>query len=301
MEDWPAVLDGLAAKPLTNSVLRLIAVKALFETGRLPDEQFAWLHSAGPELLSTTDLKQHAGSAHVAGVLLELGHLNAAERLAFNSLEMEGETPPVLRTLARLHAVKGLTNAASIFLNRLETYPEQSNWVAKLRADINTNSAIAADPVISRIHTNIITRDGIVLELTTERLLRQALDSNPENRMAFQFLMAHQLLDRQLIIARRTLATYPQIREGPLPRHYAEAMLLLRQQRPELSLGSMMQRISPEVSAKFHGFMEMMNRAAGSLDKVQPQAWQDFGNTYWYYFFFGQIHQPNDLPKSRNS
>ena len=300
MEDWPALLNGLAADPLTNTIVRLAVVRALFETGRLPEEQFSWLHRPGPELLSTTDLKQHVGSAHVAETLLELGHLNAAERLAFDSLEMEGETPPVLRTLARLHVVKGLPDAAGIFLNRLQAYPEHCAWAVRLRAELATNSPATADPMISRIRANLITRDGIAMGLTTERLLRQALESNPENRMAFQFLMAHQLLERRLLYALRTLATSPQTREGPLPRHYAEALLLHRHLYPGISLDALLPRVPPAVVARFQGFMEMMNRAAGSREQAQPQAWRDFGNTYWCYYFFGPLHQPSRLPSPGN-
>ena len=300
MEDWPALLNGLAADPLTNTIVRLAVVRALFETGRLPEEQFSWLHRPGPELLSTTDLKQHVGSAHVAETLLELGDLNAAERLAFDSLEMEGETPPVLRTLARLHVVKGLPDAAGIFLNRLQAYPEHCAWAVRLRAELATNSPATADPTISRIRANLITRDGIAMGLTTERLLRQALESNPENRMAFQLLMAHQLLAQRLLYAVRTLATSPQTREGPLPRHYAEALLLHRHLYPDISLGALLPRVPPAVVASFQGFMEMMNRATGSREQVQPQAWRDFGNTYWYYYFFGPLHQPSRLPSPGN-
>jgi len=281
--------------PLTNSILRLAMARALFETGRLPEEQFSWFHGPGPELLSTSDLKEYAGLAVIAETLLQLGQLNAAERLAFDALELEGEGPAVLRTLARLHVVKGFTNAAAIFLNRLQTYPEHSDWAVGLRAAIDTNAPAAADPTISRIRANVVTRDRIAAGLTTERLLKQALESNPENRMAFQFLVAHQLLTRQLLQTRQTLASSPQTREGPLPRHYAEALLLHRQLYPGIDLGALLSRVPPAVVADFQAFQEMMGHAKGG-EQVQPQAWRDFGNTYWYYHFFGPLHSPGRLP-----
>ncbi len=295
MEDWPAVLKGLAGNPFTNTISRLVLVRSLFEAGRLPEEQFSWLHRPGPELLSTTDLEQHAGSAHVAETLLELGHLNAAERLAFDSLEMEGETPSVLRTLARLHAVKGLPDAAGIFLNRLQVYPGHGAWAGRFRATLSTNAPDAADPILSRIRANLITRDALGAGLTTERLLREALESNRENRMAFQFLMAHQLIERRLLQAQRTLSTSPQVRQGPLPRHYAEAVLLHRRVYPGISLDALVARVPPAVATNFQGFDHLTSRAKGSLEEVRAAAWRDFGNTYWYYYFFGHMHPPSPL------
>ena len=292
LENWSAVLEMMSADLLTNSISRLVVVRALFETGRLPDELFAWIHGSGPELLSTTELKQHMGTACVAETLLRLGHLNAAERLAFNSLEMEGETPLVLRTLARLHIVKGLTNAANIFLNRLQSIPEQSTWALNIRSGLASNNIGHSDTVISQILTNLITRDGIVNELTTERLLRQALDANPSNSMAFHFLMAHQLMERQLVVARRTLATYPQASKGPLPRHYSEAILLLGSLHPELTLSSFLSRMPKEMVTKFNSFSQTMNRLKDSREQLQAEIWRNYGNTYWYYYFFGQLHKP---------
>jgi hypothetical protein len=51
-----------------------------------------------------------------------------------------------------------------------------------------------------------------------------------------------------------------------------------------------------EVEARFQGFTEMMHRAKGLGEQAQPQAWRDFGNTYWYYYFYGPFHPPSRLP-----
>jgi len=285
-EDWPALLQGLAGNPLATATVRLVAARALFETGRLPEEQFSWFRSPGPELLSTSDLKDYAGSAHFAEALLQLGYANGAERLAFDSLEMEGENAPALRTLVRLHLVKGLTNAARIFLNRLDAYPERQPWVARVRAALATHTPAMADPTLLRIGTNLVTRDRIAAGLTTERLLRQALEANPENRMAFEFLMAHQLVTRRLLYAVRTLATTRPGNQDPLPRHHAEAVVLHRSLYPGISLDALAPRVPHDVLARFQGFHELMQRAAGSLEQVRPQAQREFGNTYWFFYFF---------------
>ena len=86
-----------------------------------------------------------------------------------------------------------------------------------------------------------------------------------------------------------------------MPRCYAEAVLLHRHLYPDISLGALPPRVPSAVAASFQGFMEMMNRATGSREQVQPQAWRDFGNTYWCYYFFGSLHQPSRLPSPGRS
>jgi hypothetical protein len=290
IEDWPAVLTGLAGQPLTNSLQRLVVARALFETGRLPEDLFAWFHHPGPDLLSTGDLNDYVGLGQLAETLLQIGHLNTAERLAFDSLELEGEGPPVLRTLARVHAVRGLARATDVFLNRLRNYPQHAAWVSRFRTGWTSNSLPTTDSTLPRIHTNLVTRDRIAAGLSTERLLKQALEANPENPLAFQFLVAHQLLGRQLLNVRQTLASSPQTRTGPLRCHYAEAVLLHRHLYPGIPVTALLSRVPEETAARFRLFQEMMNQASVPPGQLQSQAWRDHGNTYWYYYNFGQTH-----------
>ena len=285
-EDWTALLHHLTPGLLTNAVVRLVAVRALFETGRLPEEQFTWFDRPGPELLSTSNLEAYAGAAQLADTLLQLGCLNAAERLAFDSIEMEGENPSALRTLARLHVVRGLTNAALVFLNRLQACPEHEAWALRFRAALSTGSLATTDPAILRIRANLLKGDQIAAGLTTERLLRLALESNPTNRMAFQFLVAHQLFERRLLHALRALATSPHTPEDTLPRHYAEAVLLHRHLYPGIALDALVQRVPAKVTSDFQRFQAMLKRGAASPEQLRSEARREFGNTYWHYYLF---------------
>ncbi len=301
IEDWRAVLHNLTPDLLTNAIVRLVAVRALFETRRLPEEQFAWFDRPGPELLSTSNLEAFAGAAHLAETLLQLGCLNAAERLAFDSLEMEGESPSALRTLVRLHVVRGLTNAAVVFLNRLEAYPGYHAWALRFRAALDTGALDTIDPAIARARANLLKGDRIAAGLTTERLLRLAIESNPTNRMAFQFLVAHQLFERRLLQAIRALATSPQPIENPLPRHYAEAVLLHRHVYPGIALEALVQRVPPKVASDFQRFLEMLKHGAASPEQLRSEARREFGSTYWHYYIFNPAGPTNRPPAPENT
>ncbi|MCP5522357.1 MAG: hypothetical protein H7A46_12500 [Verrucomicrobiales bacterium] len=259
------------------------------------------MHSPGPDLLSTGDLNDYAGAAFLADALLQLGFIYAAERLAFDSLEMEGENAPALRTLVRLHVARGLTNAAAIFLNRLQACPDHRTWVATQRAGLSQEAPDADDPAVPRIQRNRVTRDQIAAGLTTERLLRLALQENPENRMAFQFLVAQQLQARDLLRVRQTLANSPQPTAGPLPRHYAEAVLLHRTLYPGIPMEALLERVPPKVVTDFQRLRELLAQAKGDVNEARARVWPEFGNTYWYYYFFGPRHPASPSPTSDGS
>jgi len=301
LEDWPALLDALTGDPLTNATLRLVTVRGLFEAGRLPTELFSWVHLSGPDLLTTSSLEQYSGAAHLAETLLQIGYLNGAERLAFDSLEMEGENPTALRALVRIHLVRGLNRAARVFLNRLQSYPEQVGWADLVRAALESGPPTGAEPSLARIRANLITQNRIVSGLTTDRVLRLALEVNPTNRMAFEYLLAHQLLGRELLPMRSLLANSPLFREGPLPRHYGEALLVHRAVYPAVALGPLLERVPAAVTQEFTRFQAMMKSGRASVENLQPQAWREFGNTYWYYYFFGHLGIPAEKPASTSS
>lgn len=282
--NWAGVLAVLANDPLTNAARRLYAVRALAETGRLPTELFTFFHTVGPELLAARPLRAQRAMAHAADTVLELGHLNLAERWAFDSLEMEGETPAVLRLLVRIHLLKDLPRAAEVFANRLAlaTGKDPSAGAAWLAAEA---------PAVERLRTNLVTTDEVGVPLTTETVLRRAWQANPRNRMAFEFLMAHYLLTRQLPAAMEVLAAQWQGSDATLPRHYAEAVVLFRHLQGSAGLArtGLAERVPPAVEARFRAFAEQMQQAGSEVHARLRRIARDFANTYWFYHYFGHL------------
>lgn len=282
--NWAGVLVALANDPLTNAARRLYAVRALAETGRLPTELFTFFHTVGPELLAARPLRAQRAMAHAADTVLELGHLNLAERWAFDSLEMEGETPAVLRLLVRIHLLKDLPRAAAVFANRLAlaggtNAPGGAAWLA------------AEAPAVERLRANLVTADEVGVPVTTETVLRRAWEANPRNRVAFEFLMAHYLLTRQLPAAMEVLAAQWQGSDQALPRHYAEAVVLFRhlQGGAGLARAGLAERVPPAVEARFRAFAEQMQQAGPEAHARLRRIARDFADTYWFYHHFGHL------------
>ncbi|MFM1941872.1 MAG: hypothetical protein RI897_854 [Verrucomicrobiota bacterium] len=291
VEDWEGVLTGLASSPVTNSLERLAVVRALYEAGRLPEDLFSWIHRPGPELLSTVALREESGSAHAAAVALELGHLNVAERWAFDSLEMESMHPMALRTLVRLHAVKSMPEAAGVFLGNLERRPEQQAWAAAMGGVLEGDLA-SVEGELGRLRANLLSGDEIVNRLSTESLLGQAYAAHPDNRMAFEFLVVQLMLGLKLEPALEVIAGSGLLRgQAVLPRHYGEAVLLQEYGKPGSAPGDLRSRVGQAVEERFSGFRDfMIQRGSKDREAARREAWAQFGDTYWYYYYFGALH-----------
>ncbi|MHC4986848.1 MAG: DUF6057 family protein, partial [Planctomycetota bacterium] len=112
---WLAVVEIGRGDPdiFTPYVCRMVN-RALYETGRLSSEMFAFPQLPEGGLLPTLALAQ----PYKSDTLLELGAVNRAEHLALESKEIWGPRPFVVRLLARIALVKG-DPSARIWLNML--------------------------------------------------------------------------------------------------------------------------------------------------------------------------------------
>jgi hypothetical protein len=121
-----------------------------------------------------------------------------------------------------------------------------------------------------------------------ETMLLRLLERNRHNRMAFEYLMAHYLLTRQLDkfalhIKRLADFDYPDI-----PRHYEEAMLLLiRSGRQYGEFGLENRQISWETQRRFNNFSLVVGRHLRDKEAARNATMPGFGDTYCFYYLFG--------------
>jgi tetratricopeptide (TPR) repeat protein len=192
---WDAVLaEARAAKDL-DSYAQWTVVRALYFKGRLLDEMFAYPQSralcpAPPALERFYDRTQYGRPSQRC---LELGRVNAAEHLAYEALETQGEQPATLARLASISVLKGHPAAAQTYLRVLEKCPGHRDWAREHRRRIDADPLLASDPAVAAIRERMLTQD-LVETSDLEQACRQLLEANPRNRMAVEYLTAHYLL-----------------------------------------------------------------------------------------------------------
>ena len=115
-------------------------------------------------------------------------------------------------------------------------------------------------------------------------MLRQSLDSNPRNQMAFEYLLAYYLLTGDF---KRLAQQAGQLRDFSylaVPRRLEEALLLGRQLHGlDYDLHGL--EIRPETVQCFQNFNQALARidvkAAAAFDALTPE----YGDTLWHYYY----------------
>ena len=139
--------------------------------------------------------------------------------------------------------------------------------------------AIDADPGYGYLRkVRLHDHDFLFNRQAMESMLAYLVQENPANHMALEYLLAWDLLDKNLK-GFVNFCPFEGYTEG-VPRCYQEAFLLYLADT-EQSLDNVPAFIGRDVVTSFSLFMQ--ERGGGTPAETLAKR---FGNTYWYYYFY---------------
>lgn len=212
----------------------------------------------------------------------QLGMVNASQRYSFEAQELIPDFQKSVRAYKRL-AETNLINrnykVAEKYLKTLEKTLFYRDWARSRMAMCGNEAAIDADPGYGYLRSvRLHDRDFLFNRQAMESMLAYLVQENPSNHMALEYLLAWDLLDKNLkgFVNFCPFEGYT----GGVPRCYQEAFLLDFADTTQ-SLDNVPAFIDRDVVTSFSIFM----REHGSGTSAQTLA-NRFGNTYWYYYFY---------------
>lgn len=301
-EEWRQVLEAVPRIQRFNASSRVNINRALYHRGLLLEAMFCGLQSLEFGLLPGPEQGLEVLRSLSAN-LLELGQVNLAEHWAHEALEDTGDRPDLLKLLFQINVVKGKPQAARVFLGLLGKNPAFRFWAQERERRLDRDATLADDPGISRLRAVKVATDFPGSHISTPVLLQQLLHSNPINRMAFEYLMAHYLLTLKPEGILKNLNRLDDFHIAGLPRHVEEALLeyrreILAQNRsaPEFNLFG--RTIRPETVQRFDRFTRVLANYQGDASAARGSLARDFGDTYWFYRLFEETTaRPGGFPR----
>ncbi len=293
-EQWQDLLREVRRLPPERMPLLVLwdQNSALYHTGQLPYRTFAYpQHPLG--LLPTAKLfpvlkltKQ--SWLKLAQLLLELGRVNEAERAAYEAFESLGDRAVVLRLMALISTVKGEAEAAGILLRALSRDLVHGGWARDRLRMLEEDPQLSADPEVGRLRSSMVLEDRVRQALRFDEILRELLARNSQNRMAFEYLMAHYLLTRNLEGIAENIGRLDDFDYPSIPRHYEEALVILTARGGrKVELGH--RSLSWETLGRYGEFTGVLARHAGETREAKRAAvqGQGFGDSYFTYYWLG--------------
>ena len=258
---------------------------ALYKTGRMGDELFTF-----PEGSAAYKAPQNQWLRLMIGPLLyyHYGKLGFAYRWAMEDLVEYGERPAYLRYLLRVAQLNGEAALARRYARSLartlfykpslsDAVSASSSGAAHICA-VEDSEASSIRPLLN--YTDQLDGDNGLVEFY---LLNSFALSEGGSREMVELSLMDVLITKNLTgFWPRFMALLPTW-QGHIPTHYQEAALMVAQ----LQGGSPVPHlpIDPAIQQRFQRLVEASARMgdnAANAAALRPE----FGNTYWYYYFF---------------
>ena len=223
-------------------------------------------------------------------VFIELGQVNQAEKLASEILATRGYSGIVLERLAWINIIKAQNQTARVFLNILAQNLNYRKRAHALLSSLEHGLTPQQTAYVDRIRARMCPAPKAEADLASiEATLTSALAYNPQNKMAFEYLMACYLMTRQLDKLVAHMDRLSELGYEGIPTLYEEAILIL--------VGSQGRKVDLEKYPISQNTIERYTRFVELRKAMQPQNRQavlnrlvaEYGRSYFFYFVFGQV------------
>jgi hypothetical protein len=256
--------------------------RALYHQGRMCSDFFSyWWYDNNPLLPSTSSF---IWSLQMAEVLFELGQVNYAEHWAHEAIELQGDRPELLVLLSKINRLLGRPRAAATFLNRMRENPFHREAARLYLEDLNRDPLGTNNAELSSIRALMPTNDAPSVYLSLDSLLHQVLRVNPKNRMAYEYLMIHYLLNRNLDEAVGLTRGMTELGFKTVPAHIEEAFLLYAREKKLKVQKIVGIPISEQTLKRYDIFDKVVSSHDGRSDLLVVDIQRQFPGSYWNYY-----------------
>jgi len=288
-QNWEQVLE--AAKENPKHPLIIAAVnRALFHTGQLGESALTLMQNPGSLLLTGREYEKVFW--YQQDIFLDLGYINGAEHDVVECLEYYGEQSYLLKKLAIINMVKGNIGTAKIYLKALRKRFFYTNWAEMYLNRIEANPSLSIDQQVQHLRSLMMDRNHIINYQLIDGLLLELVEKNPNNKMAFEYLMTCYILTKDIKNFAVHLEGFNRFYQKCIPRLFEEAVLIIaNDSNANQYLQGKKLFISKQTIANFKEFIKVLNEFKKGKNPSLKDFPAEFKNTYFFYYtFFNYIH-----------
>lgn len=285
--EWRKVADYAHETEIPSRQIVMNKNIALLNLGTAGEEMFRY-----PDGSAEIDAPMAVHLTHTGGIMSYwcYGHFNFAYRWCVeNAVEM-GWKVEYLKHAVRCMLLQGEFEIAGRYINILKKTLFHKEWACHYEKFLNNPELIASEkefalPLQLTKCPDILDVDDSFVEayLVKSITTGATLELVPEyNEAALMF----SLIRKDMKMFWRNLARYfVQRKIKRLPTHYQEAVVLFSNLDRSIDVSQL--PIDKSVSIRFKSFMNRTKRYKGMKEaEMAPFFKDDFGNTYWYFYFF---------------
>lgn len=298
-KNWEEVLKEAKRIPYIlyeeNKSLYEIVFKALYRSGRLPEEQFNYPHHLlfnMPYPRPQTKLIDYASPVEISDTVFSLGLINHSELMASWALEVTDNLVRPIQQQAMIFILKGNDRAAQTLLNRMKKSFLYKKWAQKYALILKNKALLEKEPYLAEARARMIKQDDpkdielltrIAYKYDYEGVFKRLLAENKNNKMAFEYLMAYYLLMGQTEKIVENLSWLDSFGYAQIPRNYQEAILINMFKAGYMD-PKLKERINPFLEEQYLYFNEIYRKFNHDKIATYNALKEKYGNSYFLYY-----------------
>lgn len=279
--EWEKVLKLSDLYPDLNTLVIYYTNLALYKTGRMSDKMFSYpqIGANGLRLRWERNLNLFFGSE----IFYYLSYTNEAYRWAFEAMVAKGLNPRSLKRLVITSIINGDSTIAKKYINQLNQTLFYRKWAQHYNTCLSDPALAESDPEISRNRHLLVHIDFVsnAYDLNLDDLLI----NHPENKMAYEYLMASLLLEKNLDEFARFIPRIKDYGYTRIPVHFEEALIFYNSYENKNIMPEGFS-FRPETIRRFQDYAKTYTTFRKNPAVAAKELIKRYGKTYWFYLQF---------------
>jgi hypothetical protein len=283
MQNWDKVIEMADRKapdsPLSVACLNL----ALCKEGKMNDSMFHYFQN-GPEGLLPSFKRDFTVPMIVSEIYYHLGLLNTSMQYDFEAMEAIPDykkSSRAIKRMAEVNLLNGEYKVAEKYLYMLQHTLFYRAWADEAMQCIGNETRMDANAEWAQLRKYRMKEDVLFSEEQKDQMLGLLFVNCKTNRMAYEYLMAYTLLNKDLNHFVQYFPLGKTLNYKEIPVHYQEALLAFWAGSGR-KMADFPWPVSQTVGERFNNYARLSSSGGYAEEQIKNL----YSQTYWYYLQF---------------
>lgn len=280
---WAEIIKKAEKKTPTSPFTVVCLNLALAKTDNLGERMFEF-YQKGVEGLLPTFQRDFTSPLPASEAYYHLGMINTAQRFTFEAMEAipnYRKSTRCYKRLAETNLINGQYEVAEKYIKALTRSLYYRKWANNALTYLNNEEKINDHPEWGKLRRYRYDKDFLYSPSELDIMLGLLIKRNQNNKMAFEYMLAHTLLNRNIDSFMKYYPLGKSMDYHKIPRSYQEALVFIWTQQNN-SFDGMPWSISPQIKHSVSNFARIYTQQTNAEKLLKEK----FGDTYWSYLLF---------------
>jgi len=298
-ERWNDVLKYADKNPPRNFLSLAMLNLSLAKTEQMGNRMFSY-DQHGINGLFLPFNREYVTAAMGNEILYHLGLTNASQEYAFECMETipnMGKSARTIKRLAETNLINGQYKVSEKYLKLLEKTLFYRKWAKTTMTFLNDEEKINNDPDWGEKRKFMVRNDYFFHVKNMEAVLNRMVKEHPDNKMAFEYLMAFYMINKDLRNFINCIPVMEKIQYKTVPVSYQEAIMYIIGLNNEDPMTNSPVYVSQDTKLRMKAYADIYTTYPDARERLEKR----FSGTYWYYLHFEEVEMSSVEEKKNNT